>query len=147
MVWWLLGHFFISCVLLVSLCLKPALRSYHFLWPIGWRPNQSFNVIVIYHFFLQEGVRQLGRVNKAQWGAGVWKQPPWTELNPPRQLSSDLDIWPQHVLQPARSRPPATTPQTGWPESLLGPAQSSPGCRHLSRERCWLGNTSYERRQ
>lgn len=65
MVWWLLGHFFISCVLLVSLCLKPALRSYHFLWPIGWRPNQSFNVIIIYHFFLQEGIRQLERVNKA----------------------------------------------------------------------------------
>lgn len=64
-VWWLLGHFFVSRVLLVPFCLKPALRSYHFLWPVGRRPNQSFDVIVIYHFFLQEGIGQLERVNKA----------------------------------------------------------------------------------
>lgn len=62
----LLGHFFVSRVSLVPLCLKPALRSDHLLRPVGWRPNQRFDVIVIYHFFLQQGVRQLERANGAQ---------------------------------------------------------------------------------
>lgn len=66
LVWWLGRCFLLPGVLLVPLCLQPALRSNHLLGPMGWGPDQCLNVIVIDHFLLQEGIGQLEKRKEAK---------------------------------------------------------------------------------
>lgn len=57
---WRLGRcFLLPGVLFVPLCLQPALRSNHLLGPVGRGPDQRFDVVVIDHLLLQEGIGQL----------------------------------------------------------------------------------------
>lgn len=56
---WLLWGVLVPHILLVSLGFDPALRGNHFLGPVGRRPDQGFDVVVIDHFLFQEGVGQL----------------------------------------------------------------------------------------
>lgn len=54
---------FLSSVLLVSLGFNPTLGRDRFLGPVGGRAKKGFNVLVVDHFFLQQGVCQLERKN------------------------------------------------------------------------------------
>lgn len=87
---WLL----LSSVLLVSLCFNPALRGDCFLGAVGGRAKKGFDVIVVDHFFLQQGICQLERKSwqtrsvpqkqlrhfpqapKMEWGHGALQMSP-----------------------------------------------------------------------